>query len=430
MRSFRGFRAESTVVPGTMALTAVALLPFGFGGGPRWAWTTAATCLALALVVAGLLRLVEACVPERTSTPVGFACAIGCVLVVLAFLQAVPGLPGAHPIWAEVATALASPVAGTWSMRPTGAGPAAGLLSAMLATLWLANTAPPALRERSLGVIAAMAVVAAAYGLLVVAADTGKVLWLDKPDYRQVATGPFVSRNAFAAYLGLGLMAMAGAVEARRRAGAGIWPFYPPGALVLLAGLAATESRGGLVATLTGLTAVAALWASREGRPRAWLAAAAGVGGLTVAMAAWLGPRLTALSEAAARRGDIYAVALDAVAARPWLGHGAGSFAEVFSTRRPVDLDRVVTEAHSVYLHAAVEWGLPATVSMTAVALALGFACMRAARAGSPTGTAAAGALVLVGVHGAVDFAPQLPGVALTVAWLAGAGARVRPTPS
>ena len=113
----------------------------------------------------------------------------------------------------------------------------------------------------------------------------------------------------------------------------------------------------------------------------------------------------------------------DAVALRPWLGHGLGGFEATWRLVQPADVARRVTQTHSAYLRAAVVLGLPrAGLLLTAFGLLLA-ASLRGLRRGRPGATAGLGAGVLVAAHGAVDLAPQTPGAALAAAALLGAGA-------
>ncbi len=409
------------------AVAAVACVPFALGGGPGWGWGTAAGVLGGALVAEGAVALLAPRPSAGRVTSVQVACAVALAVVVLTLLQAVPGLPGAHPVWTDLGDALGRTPPGTWSMTPGAALSNAVLVAAAAASLWLGSRARGTVREQGPVLIAAAAALAALYGLLVLRAGSEQVLWLAKPAYRDVATGPFISRNAFAAFLGVGLMALAAAVwPACRRGGAPGWWAAAIG-LTILAGLGASASRGGIAATVLALTVVAAHWAWHDGRPRVRLATGASLLGLVLAGAAVLAPRLAAVPEALERRAAIHRMALEAVGQRPWLGHGAGASEAVFRQLRPDDLAFVVTRAHSVCLDAALAWGVPAAVALLVAGAALAVTCARAGRGGDPAGVAGLGCCVLLGAHGLIDSAPLVPGVALPALWLIGAGAAPQP---
>ena len=412
----------------TMALTALALLPFAFGGGPVWAWGTVALVIGVCLAVSGVCLLVQRCPQPPTPGALLFALAIAGGLAIFAGLQTVPGLPGAHPVWAGLADALANPPPGTWSMTPVQVWPGVAMLLMLAGILWLpAQMAPRRGADPALPVFATAGAVASGYGLLVLAAGSEQVLWLAKADYRDVATGPFINRNAFAAYLGLAFCAAVAGMQRRWQAGETVWPWYPPGVILLLAGLVASESRGGMAAAALALGVLLWLSVLRHASLRTFGLGMAATLGLALATGLFLADRATGIPSALARRGEIYAAAWDLVAQRPWLGHGLGSFEAAFRQVRPESLERVVTQAHNVYLHGAVTLGLPAAALAVTAFLALAVACARAAWAGAPAGTAGFGAAILLGTHGLIDFAPQVPGVAVTGAWFMGAGAAFQP---
>jgi O-antigen ligase len=416
----------------TMAVTVVVLLPIAFGGGPTWAWASAAVALGFAVVLRGIAMAVGRSAPSPLPLSVQGAIAVAAVLLVWTLWQALPGVPGPHPVWAEGGAALdGGSMSGRWSLAPARALPGAVYVALVAATLWLAATAPPRLIRRTPEIIAGAAALAALYALLVLHVGSEQVLWRPKQDYRGVATGVFVNRNAFAAYLGLGLIALAAAIQGRLVRGEGPWPWTwaAPLAVPILAALAATESRGGVLAAVLALSVVVALRAAQDRRPGARLLAAVVAGAMWIGALAALQGRLAGLGAALARRSEIYEATLSAVAVRPWVGHGAGGFPAAFRATRPEDFDRVVTQAHSIYLQAMTAWGVPATVLVLAAGLFLLGTCWHHARRGCSLGLAGFASLVLLGVHGAIDFAPQVPGVALTAAWLAGAGA-AHPSPT
>lgn len=408
-----------------VGLTAVAVCPFALGGGPTWAWATAAGCLGLALVLHGVAAAVGGR-PKRVARPVVAACAGLLAVAVWTALQAVPGLPGAHPVWTRLDGALASAPAGRWSRTPADAVPAVILLGACAAALWLGAHSPARFRRLAPAAVAAAAGVCAIYALAVLWVGSEQVLWVEKRAYRGAATGTFINRNAFGAFMGVGVMAVVAGVAARWRDGPRGWVGWACVGGVIAAGLLASASRGAIAATVVSVGVVAVVIAARDGSRQAW--ALAGGAGLAVLAAAGvaLDDRVLAIPDALTQRARIYAVGADAVLDRPWLGHGAGSFDAVFRSARPPDLAFVVTHAHSLYLGAAVAWGLPAALALLAASTVLAAGCVRTARAGDALGLAGLGCCVLIAAHGLVDAAPRVPGVALPALWLMGAGCRPR----
>ena len=406
------------------ALVAVAAVPFALGGGPGWGWGTAAGVLGVALVLEGTRGTVSPSPAVADAACVHTACAALLGEVALTLAQAVPGLPGAHPVWTELGAALpGAPPPGTWSRTPAAALPNALLVASVAAALWLGARAPASLRAHGPVVLAGAAALASGYGLLVLQAGSEQVLWLPKPAYRDAATGPFVNRNAFAAFAGVGLLALVAAAGVQVRRGRAPWWWALPVGALILAGLGASASRGGIAATLIALACLGTIAAWRDGRRVVRLGAAVGLGAMSAAAAAALAPRLAGVPEALAKRAAIHRMALEAIAERPWLGHGAGASDAVFRAARPADLAYAVTQAHSIYLEAALAWGVPAAALLVAAAAGLAVASARRAWGGDPRGAAALGCCILLGAHGLIDFAPQVPGVALPAAWLIGAGA-------
>jgi len=411
-------------------LTCIALAPLPFGAGPGWAWATLAVLLGVLLLAwgTGVLRGgVAAHRPPRT-----VALGLLAVALVAGFVavQTLPGLPVAHPLWVEAATALDRPVAATIALEAEAARAALAKLIMIVAAFWLALQLA---RHRDdggggLAVVAGAAAVYAAYGLVLHGLDQQTVLWMDKPAYREVATGPFVNRNVFAGYLGLGLVAATALLSGRvRRDGAAVllgadWPWTAVW-LTVAGALAATQSRGGIAATALAL-AVMALVGAPSGPPLRRLAAGLGVGSAVAGAAAVaLVPRWHGLDAALDERLAVYGATLELIGQRPWLGHGFGAFEAAFRLVRPEALDRVFAQAHNGYLEAAVGLGVPAALLLLAGLAMPALACFRAARQGSAAGLAGLGAGVLVAGHAVVDFAPQVPAVALTAACLLGLGA-------
>lgn len=360
--------------------------------------------------------------------------ALGGVLLIAA-LHAVSGLPWAHPIARSSAGVLSVPVHASVSVDPTAAqAGVAGLLS-VLAVMLLArqNLGGATLaRQRLLATVAGSAAVYAAYALLVQAAGWETVLWVPKAAYRAAATGPFINRNAFACYLGLALLACTGVLAHRARID-GVATFLGAGAvwsgiwLLLAATLLATQSRGGIAATGVALL----VWLSAgpadtsSGRRLAMLVAAAAALAAIAGIA--LDERLAALPRHLDQRLALYAASLEVIAERPWLGHGPGSFADMLAMVGRPEASGTFAHAHNVYLEAAVALGIPAVTLGMAGAGLIVLNGWRAARRGSVAGRVGVAAAVLLATHGAVDFAPQVPAVAITGAAFLGLAAAPRP---
>ncbi|HFD16911.1 MAG TPA: O-antigen ligase family protein, partial [Rhodospirillales bacterium] len=142
--------------------------------------------------------------------------------------------------------------------------------------------------------------------------------------------------------------------------------------------------------------------------------------------------RLLATEEIDTGRLQIYALALEMIRDRPWLGQGYGGFEAIFMLYRDPRFELIFDRAHNTYLEHAVELGLPATVLLYA-AMALLFGYLLAGvfrrRRNRIFPLVAASSTVLVGFHALVDFSVQIPAVAVTYAAIVGLGL-ARATPS
>ena len=125
-------------------------------------------------------------------------------------------------------------------------------------------------------------------------------------------------------------------------------------------------------------------------------------------------------------RPELYRDTIDLIAARPWLGHGAGTFVDAyptFHTRAPSSF--VWNRAHDTYLQMAAELGLPAAILVIACfAGVLVVLTMRLHRrtSPSPVAVAAVAAALAVAIQSIVDFSVQIQAVGLTLAVLVSAG--------
>jgi O-antigen ligase len=339
-----------------------------------------------------------------------------------------------HPLRTEAAAALGHAVAAGPALDPVAAREALLRLAAYAAIAWLALQGWRG-RERTaaLAAVAGAGALIAVYALAARALDLGSVLWLGRAAY-DAATGPFVARGAFAAFCGLTMLAAA-ALALRgdgwqRGAAAAAW-------LAGAAALLASQSRLGLAAALAAHLLLALLLLPN--RRRAAGAAVALIAATALAAAALaVGGRLLDAPEDLMQRVAIWQAGLAALAERPWLGHGLGSFAAAFEPHRPPALAKPVLSAHSGPLEWAVEAGLPAAAAWLAALGLLARRLWQAVRAapGAPAPAVALCGLLLLALHGSMDVAPQVPAVAALGALLLGLGlahhdppARASPAP-
>ena len=206
-----------------------------------------------------------------------------------------------------------------------------------------------------------------------------------------------------------------------------------PGAVLLglfVATLVLSESRGGWLAASVGLTVALALESGRV-----WLARGVALASVVLLGVALALPAGGLAENLAARGGDrtwYWNVAWQEAADSPLLGRGAGTFELAWLERQPVD--RIVVDAHSLYLEALAELGV---VGLILLALALAPPLVLALRhAYAP---AAAGGYVAFLLHAGIDWDWEMPAVtvagllcgsAILLAHTRGSRKRLRPSPT
>ncbi|MHA1112886.1 MAG: O-antigen ligase family protein [Alphaproteobacteria bacterium] len=388
-------------------------------------------------------------VPLRRHWPVS---TIFLVLMVWFWVQIAAPVPAAwhHPIWAETRAALAG-IDGTAPAARIGIDGAAGggVLARFVAygaIFWLALQFGRDVDRaaRLLWVLTIAAFLYAVYGLSVQFSGWNTILWYDRWAYEDAVTGPFVNRNHFATYAGLGLLTTLALLwtEMRRKGGGGLSSrgglleftdrvgpatyFLAGNFVLLLTALLLSDSRAGLLSALAGLAAlvVALLIAYRRQLGGGLLAAALVAGSAYIVIDVSGGDtaaRFAAMPREAQTRVRIYETAAAALADRTYLGTGLGSFSGVYYQRRGADVPvwaAHADRAHNGYLELAVEGGLPALVGMLVlfallvVQCAAGVLRRRRDRVFPALGIAAT---VLVGLHTLVDFSLAVPAVGITV---------------
>jgi O-antigen ligase len=268
-----------------------------------------------------------------------------------------------------------------------------------------------------------------------VSSEPRRLYGLWQPRWDWAVFGPYVNKNHFAGYLvlaaplaiGFALEALARLRQAwtRRRRGLLLlgeaegldFARAAAAVMVIVAGLVASGSRGGVSAFALAVMAMAL---AAPGRRRAALAILplVGVG------VAWIG--LGGVIEAFQVRGiqasrlDLWRDMLPMVPHFPILGVGWNAFATAYPWYQTVWKTDWIGEAHNDYLQALTDGGLVGGALVVAlVALVLRAALGRARR--SPLELGLLGALVGLALHEVVDFNGQIPANAATAVALAGA---------
>jgi O-antigen ligase len=251
--------------------------------------------------------------------------------------------------------------------------------------------------------------------------------------YDWAVFGPYVNRSHFAGYIVMAIpLAVAFAIEAlsglrrewRRRRRGFIALGGPEGnafvrrsveAVVLVVGLIASQSRGGVVAFAASMAALP--FTSRHRR-------AAGVVVLLVALLGlpWLG--LGEIVRGFQSRGiqgsriDLWRDMLPMFPSFPLLGSGFNAFGTAYAPYQTIWRSDFIGEAHNEYLQVLFDTGLVGTVLFAVLwARTLGAAARAASR--SAFGVGLFGGLLALAVHALVDFNWQIPANAATFVALA-----------
>jgi O-antigen ligase len=275
--------------------------------------------------------------------------------------------------------------------------------------------------------------------LQAVSPEPHKIYGLWRPRWDWAVFGPYVNRNHFAGYLVMAApLAMGFALEAisrlrsswgRSRRG---WLIlgeregnaavrWSAVVMVIVAGLLASQSRGGVSAF--ALAALVLPLASRRRRPTA-LAVALLVG-LGVAWVG-LGGVLSAFEVRGIRasRLDLWRDMLPMVPRFPVFGVGWNAFATAYPWYQTIWKTDWVGQAHNDYLQALLDGGLVGALLVGGLlAVAIRGALARAPR--SPLDLGLFGALLGFALHELVDFNGQIPANAAT--WISLAALAVAP---
>jgi len=243
------------------------------------------------------------------------------------------------------------------------------------------------------------------------------------------AAALFVTPNTFATAINLFLLPVAACYIVADRS-----PRVLALALWLFAGLVASQSRGGMLAFVTGLAFAAAClgWRRlREARAYAarlvagvalvWLLVAgigltAGTEKVAVSQGASSGVAAPLLDPWIGRvtwdRKALYTVTSQLALEHPWLGAGANTFKPLFESVRPAAFgDRTILFAHNDYLQIWLEYGLAGLILFGG----LGAAALLRARAitrrspGDPLPIASGAAVAGCFAHAFVDFPFYIP---------------------
>lgn len=432
----------------------VALAPLPLGANRAWAWAPLAAVFG-ALAIAAALSLPRTALAPLKARPFAIPAAAFGVLIAWAWLQTLPVWPPglAHPAWAEAAAAGVPVEGGRISLDPEGGRTAVMRWLSYGTVFVLAFILTQKGRNAALGykILACAACGYAVYGLYRYFAGVPEILGFYPYGQQGAVTGTFPGRNGFASYAGLMLLVVTALNfrrlrriltsnmpgKARRRMIlqqlGGPLSLYLSAAILIGFALLASQSRAGAAAALLSLLILALMLRGPRGS-----AGVAGFGAGIVVLSGliWLaasGPLQTRISETTIAevtetgRGPIWEATVRAIADRPLLGHGVGSFEEVFPLYRGADVwgHIYVSKAHSSYLEAMMELGVPVALALLVIPMWIGLACVQGIRLRRRRQIYPAVALAATGglaLHSLVDFPAQLPAIALTYFYLSGIG--------
>jgi O-antigen ligase len=406
-------------------------------------------CLVLGVAVI-LASLLELRTPQLVfiGLVAGLAAAYGIVLHEQ--LSVHPWFASPQPIWKETAEMLQMPIEPSVSIarnQPLFAigAPLAGLLS-FLCGLMVGTKRSHA--RRLLGVIAWSGAAYAIYGIALALVDPATATFRVRPI---PLTSTFVNRNTAAVYFGAcsvtWLLLVGEQIRQRVLDEHGsrdltlinhqpLWlvQFILLLTMMVICLLATfmTSSRAGVSLSLVGfvVAVVGFLYRDLVGRRGVFVAVGAGCGLALLTLYFLAGNVVARLYEDGLidhTRLSLYRSTLRMILGHPWFGTGLGTFALAFPAYRSDDLSMYFTydTAHSTLLEIAAEAGLP-LAGLVVIGWMIAFGVLaygvRTRRRDRIIPAAALSVGLVAVFHSLVDFSMQIPGFAIVVFGLLGAG--------
>jgi O-antigen ligase len=427
----------------------VAAAPFPFGSTDPAATAFWCIVLGLGVITASPRGL------RREHFPLLGLAAI--VIVAYAFVlheqsAARPWVASPHQLWREAAGALGTPIEPSVSIARNQPFFSLGApLANMLALICSFIVCADRNRARQLFLVIAWSGVAyAVYGVAAYLIDPTYILWREKLAYRFVLTSTFINRNTAAVYFGscavLWLLFLS--EQLRRPLPRPInWRSLlhhvltdTPRPVILsftmlilcLAAMLMTNSRAGIVLSLMALVIAFAAFFHRDVPRRGGIAATLAIGGfIALLLLQILGGNVSGrfdmqgLSDEG--RIETYRSTLRMIADHPWFGTGLGTFAWSFPAYRGSNMSMwgVWDRAHSTPLELASDLGLPLVILIAlawSVVLAMLLRGVLTRRRDVILPVGALSVAVLSLAHSIIDFSLQIPGYAIVVFALVGAG--------
>jgi len=383
---------------------------------------------------------------------------IGLIVVFYAFvlheqLADHPWIASPDPLWAKASQALRMELTPSVSIvrgEPLFAlGPSLACVLAL--TCGLVVGADREQARRLLQVVAWSGAAYAAYGIVSFLFEPTTLLWREKRAYIGNLTGTFVNRNTAAAYFGscsvVWLLLLMEKVRRHLRTDTIDWKRVParlmtnpPRILVLyfsmfflcLMALFLTVSRAGVVLSLFALIVTFVVYFRRDLPPRSgiWIALMAGTA-IALVLLQFLGGRVSSRFDvqglADEGRLAAYRSTIKMIADHPWFGTGLGTFPWAAPAYRSPDISMwgVWDIAHNTPLELTAELGLPLAGAVSlgwGIMLAVLIHGIRTRRRDVIVPLAAFSVSMIAILHSCVDFSLQIPGYAIVVFAMVGAG--------
>ena len=430
------------------AVVALAPLPFG---------SNVPTAIAFWCIALGICLLFA---PVRSLGAGQLALAGLAGLVVLAYavvlheqLAEHPWIATPNPIWHEAETALGIPLAPSVSIARNQPWFELGRpLVCVLAIACGFLVGQDRTRARQiLKVIAWSGAAYAAYGILAYLFDPTQILGRDKKAYFDSLTGTFINRNTAGAYFGSCAavwslllwervrLAMPRRQFRWRTVAARLFSAPPRGVIVAfamlflcLAAMFMTRSRGATVVSLLALVVGFTLFFRRNlPRRTGLLAALAGGSLVALILLQFMGEGVNARFDiqglADGGRLETYKSTLRMIADHPWFGTGQGTFANAFPAYRSSNpsILGIWDMAHNTLLEIAADMGLPIAALVVVAWIVIFTVLFRGAfvrRRGIILPVVSIAVATIAVLHSMIDFSLQIPGYAIVVMSLIGAG--------
>jgi O-antigen ligase len=418
-------------------------LPLGSNRPILWAANgLLAGAMTLALLLAGRRPQEQVDGPSRSVAMVMLGFLSIALWIAFQALMSVP-LWLEHPLWRMSpepgsSGAISIDPAATWAAL-------AQFCCAIAAGLVAYNLALDEKRaQRILRVALFSTLLVAVYGLLAYHNGWTEILWVSRRSYGDFLTGTFVNRNNAATFFAFGLMIALSlfvtrmqAVGFRRTSASELLVeltsyagLYLCAAAILLVAVLNTGSRAGAAATAVGAVVIVAVSVLRRRRKFHWMTAVVVflvLGGLLLVGSDALLDRFLTDGLDLGDRKALYAAALRMIETRPFLGNGAGTFADMLPIVRGAELtpDNIWLRAHSTYLDVAAGIGIPAfIIGLVLTAYLVGYVGLTLLRTGqpAPAGLAMIGAAAVGAAHSFLDFSLQIQAIAFLLAVLLGTG--------